>query len=406
MANLIVGLLCLYLLCFGVMFWLISRRLEGNRLGMDVFALGNAMLGLAYMLQLLEGPPGWSAASVLNHTLTLCTPVVYAVGGLRFFGRPAPLLRPVLALALAYSVAQLLVHAFLGPAARHAMLALLSALLMAAMVAGVLHAMRGVARDLRLEMALFAVLIAGLGVLNAVKFQRLLQLGLAALEPAQRFQTVFYLYMSFLATVLAPTMVWLVLRRLTDALRAAAAHDPLTQLLNRRGLLAALEQHFGQRTAAPACVLLLDIDHFKRVNDTHGHRVGDEVLCQVARTLRSTVRGGDLVSRTGGEEFVVIGLHGEAGALALAERLRLAIERHEVPIPGAGAPLRCTVTIGLSQPFSHLAGFDAALQIADAALYRGKADGRNRVVAGSATDAHASTASAGAGAADPALRAV
>ena len=93
-ATVIVAILCLHLLCFGAMFLLFSSRLRGRKLGMDVLALGNFMLGTAYVLQLLGGPPGWSLASVINHTLTLCTPAVYFVGAMRFFGRPAPLLRP------------------------------------------------------------------------------------------------------------------------------------------------------------------------------------------------------------------------------------------------------------------------------------------------------------------------
>ncbi|WP_325168949.1 GGDEF domain-containing protein [Melaminivora jejuensis] len=380
MASLLVAMLCVHLLCFGAMFWLISTRLQESRLGMDVFALGNAMLGLAYVLQLSGGPPGWNAASVLNHTLTLCTPVVYWIGGLRFFGRPARLLGPLLMLALAYALAQALVQWLLGSAARYAMLALASALIFAAMVVALLHAARTSARDLRVEMLFFAVLLAGLGALNAAKFVRLLQGGLAVLDMGQPFQRVFYAYMTFLTAVLAPAMIWLVLRRLTDALRATAAHDPLTQLLNRRGLLAALEGHFGARSAGPAHLLLLDIDHFKHINDTHGHQVGDLVLCQVAQVLREAVRHGDLVARMGGEEFVVISLDtDEAGALQLAERLRAAIESQALQPAGAQELLHCSVTIGVARPFHEPRGLGSAMQEADAALYRGKAGGRNRV---------------------------
>src|SRR5690606_227089 len=129
--------------------------------------------------------------------------------------------------------------------------------------------MRGPARDLRVEMSLFALSIAGLCVLNASKGVLVARHGLQALDMDGDFQLVFYVYMSFLATVLAPSLIWLVLRRLTDELRAAAARDPLTGLLNRRGLLAGLQGHFQGRAAGPVRLLLLDIDHFKRINDTH-----------------------------------------------------------------------------------------------------------------------------------------
>ncbi len=379
-ATVIVGMLCVHLLCFAAMFWLISTRLPGGKLGMEVFAVGNAMLGLAYVLQLLGGPPKGDALSVLNHTLTLCVPLVYWMGAMRFFGRSTPLLKPLIVVALAYTAAQVLVQWLLGTAARYAMLSLASASIFAAMTGAVVHAMRSFAKDLRVEMVLFALLIGGLCVLNALKCVRVLQGGLEALDMGQPVQIVFYIYMSFLATVLAPSMIWLVLRRLTDALRASAERDPLTQLLNRRGLLAGLEGHFRARTPAPARLLMLDIDHFKRVNDTYGHQAGDVVLCHVAEVLRQLPRRGDLVSRMGGEEFTIVCFGAdEPGVLHLAERLRAAIEQQAVPIPGTTTVLRCTVTIGISLTFRGTDGFDAALQEADAALYRGKASGRNRV---------------------------
>lgn len=378
--TVIVGMLCVHLLSFAAMFWLISTRLQDNKLGMEVFAAGNALLGLAYALQLLGGPPKGDALSVLNHTLTVCVPVVYGMGAMRFFGRSTPWLKPLLLLALAYTAAQVLVQWLLGTVARYAMLSLVSALILAAMVGAVVHAMRSFARDLRVEMALFALLIGGLCVLNAIKGVRVIQDGLEALDMAQPVQIVFYIYMSFLATVLAPSMVWLVLRRLTEALRASAERDPLTQLLNRRGLLAGLERHFRARTPAPAHLLLLDIDHFKRINDSQGHQAGDVVLCHVAQVLRQLPRRGDLASRMGGEEFAIVCLGADGpGVLHLAERLRAAIEQQAVPLPDTTTVLRCTVTIGISRAFHGADGWDGALQEADAALYRGKAGGRNRI---------------------------
>ena len=380
-ATLIVGMLCVHLLCFGAMFLLISTRLHGKKMGMEVFAIGNFLLGSAYVLQLAGGPPGWNAMSVVNHTLTLCAPAVYGVGAMRFFGRPAPLWRPLLTLALAYTAAQVVAQWTLGTAARYAMLAGASALLFAAMMATVIHGARTFARDLRVEMVLFAALIGGIFALNAVKFVTVLQNGLEALDMDSRFQTVFYLYMSFLATVLAPSIVWLVLRRLTDELRAMAAHDPLTRLLNRRGLLEGLQAHFRSRTAGPAHLLIVDIDHFKHINDSYGHQVGDTVLCHVADVLRETARQGDLTCRLGGEEFVVICLNTDAeGAMRLAERTRAAIENTEVMTAAApGGPIRCTVTIGISPGFADPQELDRAMQQADAALYRGKNAGRNRI---------------------------
>lgn len=379
-ATVILGMLCVHLLCFSAMFFLISTRLHGKKLGTDIFALGNLLLGLAYLLQLAGGPAGWSVASLINHTLTLCAPVLYVLGGIRFFNRPTPVLRPIMMLAFSYLVAQIVVQNGLGPEARHALLAGSCALLFLAMVIALLYASVTFARDLRVEMTAFAVLVGGICFLNAAKFSLILAGGLPALDMNSRFQTVFYIYMSFLGTVLPPAAVWLVLRRLTDELRAMAAHDPLTGLLNRRGLIDRLETHFRSRQAGAAHVLIVDVDHFKQVNDKYGHKEGDRVLQRIAQTLQKVAREGDLSCRLGGEEFVVVALNtNNEGALLLAERIRGQIARSAGGGTAAQVLIRCTVTIGVSAAFHEVAAFDDSMQDADHALYRGKQSGRNRV---------------------------
>ncbi|WP_239009426.1 sensor domain-containing diguanylate cyclase [Delftia lacustris] len=379
-ATILVGMLCAHLLCFSVMFLLISRRLQGNRMGMDVFALGDLLLGSAYVLQLVEGEPAWSVMSVVNHTLTLAAPIAYWLGAMRFFGQPVPVWRPLIAFSVAYGMAQWLVHWSAGPVARYAMLAAMSAVLFFAMTLNVIYGLRTFAKDFYGEMIFFAFVIGGICVLNALKFLKIMDSGLEALHMESRFQMVFYIYMSTLATVLPPSIVWLVLRRLTDDLRTMAARDPMTHLLNRRGISEAMQLYFNSRNAAPTCLLLLDVDHFKRINDTHGHQAGDEVLRHVAALLRATVRHGDLTGRIGGEEFVVICLETDTrGATQLAERLRTGIASQAVSVAGSSHPLRCTVTIGISPPFHGTHDMEEALRQADTALYRGKAAGRNRI---------------------------
>ena len=379
-AKILVGMLCAHLLCFSVMFLLISQRLRPRKMGMDFFAVGNFLLGSAYVLQLVEGSPAWSAMSVLNHTLTLASPVAYWLGAMRFFGQPVPLLRPLLVFVVAYSVVQVLVQLSLGPVARYAMLSGMAALLFCVMVLTVIYGVRTFAKDLYGEMVFFAVLICGICVLNAIKFYKLVMGGLDALQMDHSFQLVFYLYMTFLATVLPPSIVWLVLRRLSDDLRDIAARDPMTQLLNRRGLTEALQHYLSARNAEPVHLLMVDVDHFKRINDSHGHQAGDAVLCKVADVLQSAVRRGDLVGRIGGEEFVVICLETDAdGVMQLAERLRAAMEAQTIRVAGLERSLQCTVTIGVSHSFKDATALDNAMRQADAALYRGKAAGRNRV---------------------------
>ncbi len=373
-------MLCTHLLCFSVMFWLVSKRLHGKKMGMNFFAMGNLLLGCAYVLQLAEGGPAWSRMSVVNHSLTLASPVAYWLGAMRFFGHSVPLWRPLLAVAALYSAAQVLVQWSLGPVARYAMLSGMSALLFLAMVVTVVYGVRTFAKDLYAEMVFFALLITGICALNAFKFMKLMHGGLDALRMDGSFQVVFYIYMTSLATVLPPSIIWLVLRRLTDELRGIAARDPMTQLLNRRGLTEALQLYFNSRKAVPAHLLMLDVDHFKRINDTYGHHIGDTVLCHVAEVLRGAVRRGDLAGRIGGEEFLVICLDSDMqGVRHLAERLRSAIETQAIPATDWGQPLHCTVTIGISSPFSGAEALEGAMREADAALYRGKAAGRNRI---------------------------
>jgi diguanylate cyclase (GGDEF)-like protein/PAS domain S-box-containing protein len=160
--------------------------------------------------------------------------------------------------------------------------------------------------------------------------------------------------------------------------------DPLTGLKNRRFLFQRLneEMNRSQRSGDTLGLLLVDIDHFKRVNDTHGHPVGDQALIEVAATLARTVRDCDVVARLGGEEFAVLAVNAEAaGLVGLAERIRQAISR--VPIArNTNQPMILTVSIGVgfAGPSSNTA--EALFAETDRYLYQAKNQGRNRVIAG------------------------
>ena len=171
-----------------------------------------------------------------------------------------------------------------------------------------------------------------------------------------------------------------------DRLRADLGHalelaltDPLTGLYNHRYLM----RHLGGLIAAgqPAglVALMIDIDHFKSVNDRWGHAAGDQVLKQVAETLRSRTRVFDSLARYGGEEFVVVMSGASASdAVRAAERLRVAIQNMEF-IPEVQTPHRLTVSIGLSRSTRPDITSEVLLGAADRALYRAKHQGRNRV---------------------------
>lgn len=154
----------------------------------------------------------------------------------------------------------------------------------------------------------------------------------------------------------------------------AAVTDPLTGLRNRRYAMRHLE---GLLRGSDAAVLLLDVDHFKAVNDRYGHPAGDEVLRQLTRRLTGQLRAADIVSRHGGEEFLVV-LANETPdyARAVAERLRETMGAEPFAVSGTALPV--TVSIGLAVAGSGCEA-ETAIAAADAALYRAKARGRNRV---------------------------
>jgi diguanylate cyclase (GGDEF)-like protein/PAS domain S-box-containing protein len=165
----------------------------------------------------------------------------------------------------------------------------------------------------------------------------------------------------------------------TQELIDAALTDPLTGLHNRRGLEGRSEAlHFRPGGAPVTQVwIMVDIDHFKRVNDTYGHEAGDEVLKAVAEALRSTARGADIVARFGGEEFVLVLPDTSAElAIRIAERLRLAIEGLSTNVEGQ--VIRVTASFGVAQRAAQESQLEV-LERADAALYASKNEGRNRV---------------------------
>jgi two-component system, cell cycle response regulator len=168
-------------------------------------------------------------------------------------------------------------------------------------------------------------------------------------------------------------------------LYASAVLDPLTGLHNRRHLDARLKSEFAfaNRHQTPLSVLLIDIDHFKKINDTYGHAGGDAALRVLAERLQRVVRTEDIVARYGGEEFAVVARGIEAaGAMLLAERIRETVAK--IQVPHEGKTIAFTISVGVTT-MSRERGFDtvaAVLKAADDGLYKAKDTGRNRSVRG------------------------
>jgi diguanylate cyclase (GGDEF)-like protein len=203
--------------------------------------------------------------------------------------------------------------------------------------------------------------------------------------------TGLYVYM-FSGTMLAFGVFGLLLGRQEDRLLASnrelehlSITDPLTGLHNPRYFHARLDEELSEhaRTGLPLSLVILDLDHFKRINDRYGHLVGDDVLAHSARAIASVTRAGETAARVGGEEFAIL-LPGSTAGLAVeaAERARRAIAEAATPLRGAaGGVIRVAASAGVActddirEVNSH-----ELYRAADEALYRAKAEGRNRTV--------------------------
>ena len=170
-------------------------------------------------------------------------------------------------------------------------------------------------------------------------------------------------------------------KRLEKDLRRMATTDSLTGLFNRGHFWDMSERELarGIRVHRAVSLLMIDLDHFKSVNDTYGHEVGDKVLKLVARVGRENLREIDIIGRIGGEEFaVLLPETGLSEAITVAERLREAVARAEVPTDKG--PVSITISVGVAEDNGELRDLGTLLKRADDALYAAKRKGRNRVI--------------------------
>ena len=170
---------------------------------------------------------------------------------------------------------------------------------------------------------------------------------------------------------------------LIDRLEQSALHDQLTGLANRAKFLHRFDDEIDRqrRSGKPLALIAMDLDHFKQINDRHGHLAGDLVLRETAKTLRGAVRQTDLVARFGGEEFLVLLPETDGdGALRVAENLRRQVAEQVFRPPGQTERIHVTATFGIAvSPSTAPLSLDALVEAADQAAYRGKRQGRNQV---------------------------
>ncbi len=172
------------------------------------------------------------------------------------------------------------------------------------------------------------------------------------------------------------------LKHSNELLKELSNTDPLTQLFNRRYMMEVLDKEL-QRTArkgSPLSLIIIDIDHFKKVNDLYGHQQGDVVLVNVSNLIKQHLRSYDVAARYGGEEFVAVLPETPLDeAIAVAERIRIAIQ--QLSFSNKIMTLKLTISLGVASfPMPGLDTVDDIIRVADEALYRAKAEGRNRVI--------------------------
>lgn len=202
----------------------------------------------------------------------------------------------------------------------------------------------------------------------------------------------------FAPELIARVRTHLQLKKYKDHLERLSSTDTLTGLLNRRGMSERLaaEESRVRRSEGGFAVCIADVDHFKAINDTHGHQLGDDVLESIAATMRSAVREHDVVARWGGEEFLLLLPDtGVDGAHVLAEKLRCAVQAQSFTSDVGSFEVTMTFGVALWSTGSSIAG---CIREADDALYEGKRQGRNRVVVADADPAGRAELAARAGA--------
>ncbi len=357
---------------------LLFYRLARQYKGVFAWTLGNLAVALGYILAMWRGMiPDFLSIVVANAAL-MTAPWFFWVGMRRFLDQPVRI-RSLVWLPLC-GTALIVYFTFFVPD-----------LSTRALIATVVHAILYIATGVTILIAtetrtrfsyrFTGFVFSSFGTFYIVRLYVLLQ------EPAQDIfaptpiQTTTFILTALSVIMWTTGFAVMITERLLIELQFTATHDFLTRTLNRRAAHAALETEISRslRTNTAFSVLLLDIDHFKQINDRYGHVVGDKVLAAVAANLMANVRHGDLVARWGGEEFLVIlTASGVEGALIAAHRLCERI--HLLPLPFAATHIPCTISIGTATFVPHVTTLQEVITCADVALYHAKHRGRNCVV--------------------------
>jgi diguanylate cyclase (GGDEF)-like protein len=374
----IIWLVAFQFIVYAVGWGLFSLLLRDERAAVANWGGFMLLLGAAFLLAAQRGEPRTWAAYVGSNILWMSSYVLLSRGMAHFIRRPQRDLENLLLLGLAS-----LGFVVAGPGADNGPWRVILAYGFGAVILGRawFASLRPLLAELGPRMAWPLSTPGGLivAVFALRTVQQVFDFG-RVLEVHQISDTNRHMLFGFLfgAAMFNFSFMGLLTLRLVERLRDQAGRDPLTGLLNRRTFEEGFAAEWERlRRGGPGfAVLALDLDHFKRVNDTHGHLVGDMVLTQTAQRLRQVARQMDTLARTGGEEFVVLVPQTDrAGALAAAERLRRAVSAAPFDIPRGALPV--TLSVGVALAKADEADPRAVLQRADQALYEAKAAGRD-----------------------------
>ncbi|MFN3376875.1 MAG: GGDEF domain-containing protein [Burkholderiaceae bacterium] len=360
-------------LLMALVLWLMRRTYPKSIRGVELWAAAPLLWLLSTALFSLRGHIPDMLGLVVANTLLLLGSMCYHQGTRRFFGQPLAWRPWLLWLAATFAVMTVLTLVYPSYVLRVGFLTVSMSMVYGALL---MFLMRhgGGSFPVRLVQT---VLVLHLLVLVLRVYTLSLGLGGTDLMDRDPIQTV-YIGAYVLTTLMLPIGgVLMATDRLRDELEHLATHDPLLPVLNRRAFMQAFKGELARarRSGKGPSLLMLDLDHFKAINDTHGHQHGDTVLLHVVERVQACLRSTDVLARHGGEEFAVLLPETPlADAQVLAQRLHTALTQ--------GHTLDCTVSIGATAWQGMEDTVDAMLLRADAALYRAKDAGRNQTCVG------------------------
>lgn len=351
-----------------------------RRDGLGHWAAALLVNAIGHLLIMLRGVAPDIFSVVLGNVLLACVFVGMIAAIYQFQGRPAPWLLLLAAPVLVGVFVSMFMDNFSARAGFVGMVIGLQAIWALAATLERRHATVGRGQWLLVAgLALEALVLGGRSVLTVITPN-----AATSILQGSVLQTVTFMATFSVVLVSSVGFVFMSRDRSDESNRIMAALDPLTGVANRRSLITALDRDVSRaiRMHEPIALMMVDIDHFKHVNDHYGHPAGDEVLCSVVSVLRERVRAQDLVGRYGGEEFMVLLPDTDlAGAEQLARELCKAVETSRCMAQGAG-PGGIVVTVSIGVFGGHLESgdsWDMLIAAADRALYEAKNNGRNRV---------------------------